>query len=531
VPAEAPSAGGSVRGAELIGALCLATDLGMGLPFEHGLHRTQVTMRLADRLGVGPDVASDAYYASLLTYCGCTADAEISAEIFGGALTEHFVPATFGSLREQLTGVVRALPDPAGGWPRRALQVARRLPPAARFNKPHLTASCEVGEMLSDRLGLPASVRELFAHLTERWDGKGPLRRAEGDEIPLALRIVHVAKDATLQRALGGAEHAAAVIRERAGRAFDPAVAGCLVEGAGDILAVDTGPSAWEATLAAEPQPRLVLEGDAIEDALSAMGDFADLVSPYLVGHSAGVATLAGAAAEQCGLEPAEKLAIRRAALVHDLGRVAVAPRIWQKPEPLTADEWEQVRLHPYHTERVLSRPPLLATLAPIASAHHERLDGSGYHRGAHASALGLPARVLAAADAYHSMTEPRPHRAPLTPDMAAEALVGEASAGRLDADAVRAVVEAAGQPAPPITRPAGLTEREAEVVGLLARGLQTKQIARALEISVKTADRHIQNAYSKIGISTRAAATLFAMEHGLAAWGELPIAGAPGRP
>jgi HD-GYP domain-containing protein (c-di-GMP phosphodiesterase class II) len=187
-------------------------------------------------------------------------------------------------------------------------------------------------------------------------------------------------------------------------------------------------------------------------------------------------------------------------------------------------DEWEQVRLHAYHTERVLSRSPFLSTVAPVASSHHERLDGSGYHRGASAATLGPPARLLAAADAYHAMTEPRPHRAALSADEAATILREEARAGRLDADVVAAVLESVGQRAPRIERPAGLTEREAEVVGLLARGLQTKQIARALDISPKTADHHVQNAYGKIGVSTRAAAALFAMEHGLVAWGELPI-------
>jgi HD-GYP domain-containing protein (c-di-GMP phosphodiesterase class II) len=204
---------------------------------------------------------------------------------------------------------------------------------------------------------------------------------------------------------------------------------------------------------------------------------------------------------------------------------VAVHARIWQKPGPLSADEWEQVRLHPYHTERVLSRSPFLSTLSPIAGAHHERLDGSGYHRGASGAELAFPARLLAAADAYHAMTEPRPHRQALPSERAAQVLAEEASAGRLDPDGVAAVLKAAGQRAPRLERPAGLTEREAEVVAMLARGLQTKQVARALGISVKTADRHIQNAYRKIGVSSRAAATVFAMEHGLVAWGELPIA------
>ena len=182
------------------------------------------------------------------------------------------------------------------------------------------------------------------------------------------------------------------------------------------------------------------------------------------------------------------------------------------------------MRLHPYHTERVLSRSAFLSALAPVAEAHHERLDGSGYHRAAGGPELGFPARLLAAADAYHAMTEPRPHRAPLPADRAARILADAASAGRLDADAVGAVLAAAGNAPPRLRRVAGLTEREVEVIAMLARGLQTKQVARALGISVKTADRHVQNAYRKIGVSTRAAATLFAIEHGLVAWGELPI-------
>ena len=211
---------------------------------------------------------------------------------------------------------------------------------------------------------------------------------------------------------------------------------------------------------------------------------------------------------------------------MHDLGRVAVHARIWEKTGPLTMDEWEQVRLHPYQSERVLSRSPFLARLAEVAGAHHERLDGSGYHRGASGPAVCIGGRVLAAADAYHAMTEPRPHRESLPAATAAQRLAEEASAGRLDPEAVTAVLEAAGQRAPRIDRPAGLTEREAEVLALIARGLQTKQVGRALGISAKTADRHVQNVYGKIGVSTRAGAALFAMEHGLTAWGELPMAG-----
>ena len=514
-----------MRTAEVVAALCLATDLAMGFPFEHGLHATQIAARLGERLGIDPKTASESYYACLLSYCGCTADAEIAAELYGSDLMANLGPVLFGSQRELLAGILRSLPDPDSAAPVRAIQIARRLPRAAKGSKPHMVALCEVGEMLAERLGLPSSVHGLFVTLTERWDGKGPLRRAKRDEIPLAMSIANVAQDAALQQLLGGVERAAAVVRERAGGAFDPRVAGCLADNAAEILTRDREGSAWEETLASEPHPRLALEGEAIDRALAAIGAFAELVSPSFVGHSAGVADLAESAAERCRLGVPERRVIRRAALVHDLGRVAVPARAWNRPGPLSADEWEHVRLHPYHTERVLSRSQFLATLAPIAGAHHERLDGSGYHRGVTAAVLTPAARLLAAADTYHAMTEPRPHREALARERAAEVLGQEARAERLDADAVAAVLEAAGQPVPRIERPCGLTEREAEVVGLLARGLQTKQVARALDISVKTADRHIQNAYAKIGVSSRAAAALFAIEHGLAAWGELPIA------
>jgi HD-GYP domain-containing protein (c-di-GMP phosphodiesterase class II) len=467
-----------------------------------------------------------------LFYVGCTADAEVAARTFGddNALTTHALPARFGSPPEMMAGIMRAIANSGSPAPVRAMQIVRGMPRAAQEFKGHVTAFCEVAQMLTDRLGLPASMQGLFGYLVERWDGKGLPGRARHEDIPLPVRIASVARDAAFQHMLGGAEFAAGVVRRRSGGAFDPAVAIPMADAAAELLALDSDGSAWEETLACEPGPWLTLEGEAIERALGAMGDFADLASPYLVGHSAGVAELAAAAGQQCRLEAADLLQLRRGALVHDLGRVAVPVRIWQKAAALTPDDWERVRLHAYHSERVLTRSAFLAALVPVASFHHERLDGSGYHRGTAAADLTQPARLLAAADAYHAMTEPRPHRAALPPRQAAEALGREVSAGRLDPDAVTGVLEAAGQRVPRMERPAGLTEREAEVLALLARGLQTKQVARRLGISVKTADHHVQNAYAKIGVSTRAAAALFAMQHGLTAWGELPIGRAPER-
>jgi len=190
---------------------------------------------------------------------------------------------------------------------------------------------------------------------------------------------------------------------------------------------------------------------------------------------------------------------------------------VWDKPGPLTETERERARMHSYFTERVLARLDSLAPATELAALAHERLDGRGYHRRLAASGVPVGARILAAADAYHAMTEARPHRAAMTPERAAETLRAEAAAGRFDRDAAEAVIGAAGQPAAPPgrrTNAAGLTDREVEVVRLLARGLTNKEIASALDISVKTAGHHVQHIFEKAGVTTRAAAALFAMQN-----------------
>jgi HD-GYP domain-containing protein (c-di-GMP phosphodiesterase class II) len=240
--------------------------------------------------------------------------------------------------------------------------------------------------------------------------------------------------------------------------------------------------------------------------------------SGYTMGHSRGVSHLAGEAGRLCGLDEATLRTLRRAGLVHDLGRVTVSAGVWDKPGALTDAEWEKVRLHPYYTERILARAEALAEAVAVAGMHHERLDGSGYHRSAGAEALSAASRILAAADVYQTKTEPRPHREQLTPEAAARLLEAEAEAGRLDRAAVRAVLRAAGQ-APARHRgswPAGLTDREVEVLALVSRGLTMKEIAARLVIAPKTVDAHIQHIYAKLEVRTRSGARLFAMEHGL---------------
>jgi HD-GYP domain-containing protein (c-di-GMP phosphodiesterase class II) len=508
-----------LRLAELIGALSLATDLGMRQRLEHGMRTALIAVRLGETMGMDEAVVETVYYVSLLRYCGCTAEAAQVAEFFGdeGAARREMIPAMSGSRAQMLRAGVRSI-HPTEPVVRRAGVLSRRvLTMMKRFGE-WAAGTCEVAQMLAERLHLGRDVRVGLGHIYERWDGKGLPGKARGEDVPLAVRLMQIAQEADFQHDGGGVERAVEVISRRAGHAFDPALAAAFCDRPARILAGLTIPSIWDEVLAVEPGSRPRLDATRVDEGLRAIADFTDMKTPYTLGHSSGVADLARRAAERARLSERECIAVFRAGLVHDLGRVVISAAVWDTRGPLSRDEQEKVRLHPYYTERVLSRPEALNAVGKIASLHHERLDGSGYHRGVRGAGLSPAARILAAADVYRAMSEPRPHRRAHAPEAAADMLREEARAGRLDSEAVSAVLEAAGHSAGELSTPpvAGLSVRETEVLGLLAGGLSTKQIARRLGISPKTADNHIQHIYGKIGVSTRAGATLFALQHGV---------------
>jgi HD-GYP domain-containing protein (c-di-GMP phosphodiesterase class II) len=381
-----------------------------------------------------------------------------------------------------------------------------------------------IAKTLGAKLELPDPVLEALGASYERWDGRGWPGELKGEGVPLAARLAQVAEFVEVAHRMGGVEAAKRLARERRGEQFDPTLADLIVAEADVILSGLDAVATWDAVIDAEPALAVMLSGERFDTALVAVADFVDLKSPYFLGHARAVADLAAGAGARLGLADGEVRTLRRAGLVHDFGRLGVSNAIWDKPGALGAGEWERVRLQPYLTERMLRQSQALAPLAAIAVEHRERPDGSGYPRGRSGAGISRPARILGAADAYQAMREPRPHRPARSPGEAAAELRGEVKAGRRDAEAVEAVLGAAGHR---VMRrregPAGLTQREVEVLVLLARGLSNREMAERLVISPKTVGNHVEHIYTKIGTSTRAAAGLFAMQHGLLPEEELP--------
>ena len=515
-----------IRLAELVAALSLATDLGMGQPLEYALSVCVLSVRLGEASGLDEYTLREVYYLALLRHIGCNAETYAMSAILGDelALRTEAATADLGRPSQAIGLVARSIRNSyADASP---LHIARRIAQGIittpRLMKESFSGFCEVAQRLAARLGFDEGVIHALGQVFERWDGKGTPAGLRGEQIVPSMRIVSLSQDIITFHRLDGSEAAAAMVKERKGTMYDPTMVDLFCRQASKLLAgLDEEPS-WESVLTLEPGKRVYLSDEQFDTACAAMADFADIKSPYTLGHSSGVASLAAEAARRCGLPEADTTALRRAGLLHDIGRVSVSAGIWGKAGTLTEREWERVRLHSYYTERVLARPHLLAQLGALAALHHERLDGSGYHRGLPAAMLSPAARVLAAADVYHAMTEARPHRAPLAPEAAASQLQREVRAGRLDSEAVSGVLAAAGHRVSPSRSRrelvAGLSEREVEVLRLLARGHSMKQIASRLTISDKTVDNHIQHIYIKIGVSSRAGATLFAMEQNLVA-------------
>ena len=500
---------------ELLGGLSLVTDIGTGSPLEESLKRCLVAGRLAKIIGCPDSEVSDVVYTALLQHLGCTAYAHEVARVWGDDIVT--TRAMFLSSSGELADMWRVwVPEAASVTGRSKVRVlATTVVTARRTQAEGPPATCEVASGASRALGLPEPVQVGLSHMFAMWNGKG-LPSTAGEAIPLTARIMQVAFTAVMFALHANTEVAVAEVRRRAGTQLDPSIAELLIQRADELLTDLDQIDAHQAVLDAEPTPLRRVEQPELNNVARIFGNLVDLKSPWFRGHSTAVGDLAAAAAGILGLRD-EIDPLRIAGYLHDLGRVGVSSAIWDKAGPLSTAERDQARLHAYHSERILARIPPLKGLATLAGQHHERSDGSGYHRGATTAQLSMSSRVLACADEYRSMIEDRPHRKAIAPARAADRLEAEAKSGRLDADAAGAVIEAAGlRRTVRRTRPADLTERQVEVLRLVSRGLSNAEIAERLVLSRRTVEHHVQDIYLKIGASTRAGAAMFAMQHGL---------------
>ena len=508
-------------------AVATATDFAKGLPEEQALRTCRIALTLAERAGLATEDRRAVFYLSLLRFVGCTATAPEMAAALGDEIA---ISALFAAVDPRdLRAVLGAAASGVGvgrSIPARAVELLRFLGSAPAVIREHEVASCEVARLFADRVGLPAPIGAALGQVFERWDGRGNPGVARGTGIALPVRVEQVAHAVEVLVRTAGAEGARAGLRRRAGTSFDPD----LVELACTDLAGPDGDADPAAVLAAEPEPWLTYSGEALDRALAAIGAVADLKSAYTRGHAGGVARRVAGAARAAGLPEDDVILLRRAGWLHDLGRVVVSARVWDRPGPLSAAQWEQVRLHPYVTERLLSRCPGLAEVAAVAGGHHERADGSGYHRGVKADRR---AALLAAADMDQALSERRPHRPALAPAERTALLRAEVAEGRLPGWAVDAVLASgdsgslrgvrrrragvAGSGYPVHTHPTqALTGREREVLALVARGATNRAVAQALGISAKTVNAHLEHIFTKLGVTTRGAATFQAIELGL---------------
>ena len=511
----------SLRLAELLAAVSLATDLSHDVPAESALRDALLAVELARLAGWSNADLSDVYYLALLYHMGCTGAVAAQSRLGGGddiSVRHWMSEADYADRPELMRIVVTRL---ARGWGASGVAQGVAALATAGHDMPEALASiAEVAARLSQRLGASPRVTEALSHAYGRWDGKVFTSLPSAEGLSASSRLVHLVHVAQIYHQAGGAEVADAVVRQRSGKEFDPELARLWLQNSHDLLSRLALDSVWDQVLSAEPEPHRRVGPSHLDEISRALADFVDLASPFTPGHSTQVARLAEAAALNAGLGADDATTVRRAAQVHDLGMVSVPNRVWIKRGPLNASEWERVRLHPYHTQRILSLAGPLRASATIAGLHHERLDGSGYHVGLSANALPFTARLLAVAEIYQSMGEDRAWRPVLKTVEVTQQLQDAVAARRLDPRAVDAVLLAAGQPrqkgrSSPAW-PAGLTDREVDVLRAITRGLANKQIGHELHVSQATVHTHVINLYGKIGVNTRAGATLFAFEHDL---------------
>jgi HD-GYP domain-containing protein (c-di-GMP phosphodiesterase class II) len=497
---------------ECLSALSVILDLANGLEEDKSLLTATFALELAQEAGCTADEQAAAFFASLLRHLGCTAYASVESTLAADdvSLRSRLIHSDPSRASDVLSALSHANPQLVD----RGLGILRLATQARTLRNEWTSEACGAARMLSEQLRLGSRVSLAIEEIFERWDGAGSPKGVGGEDLSRAGRVAQAAHVAVVFWLAGGPELARDSLQARAGTLLDPRMSELALSQVHRLDQEDLLDARLDA--AARLPAALSLE-TSIEDIAEAFGDFAGLQTTFTRGHSRAVARVAVAAAAHLGLPEAEQRELKLAAHLHDIGQVAVATSVWTRPRPFRPTERERARSHVYFTERVLASAAPLERVARIAGAHHERLDGTGYHRGLKQAAIVRPARILAAADAACGMQEARPHRAALGRDAAAKLLREQVKGGALDEDCVIAVLAALGERRASASASApSLTGRELDVLRLLATGKTNKEIAQQLGISGRTVQHHTIHIYEKLGVDTRAAAALLAVRHGL---------------
>jgi len=440
---------GTYRQAEIIGALSHALDLTEGQPVGHSQRACMIAMDLAARLDLPADERADLYYAALLKDAGCSTSAARMCELFGTddrALKREFSFVDWTSASDFISFAARNVSPDAPGIVR-AGRLLRALRGIAREAATLNEARCDMGARIVRKLGFSPGAAAAVRALDEHWDGSGRPDGLRGDAIPVISRVMCLAQTAEVFMSADGPDAARDVVRARRARSFDPGIADAfLAIGADDPLWMRLADDSMAETLRElEPATGVAMADEAALDRVAeAFAEVIDRKSEYTGRHSVAVSVYAVRIARELGWDDGRVRRLRRAGLLHDIGKLGVSSRILDKPGKLTDEEYAAIKEHTRHTYDILSRVTPFADMALSAAAHHERLDGRGYHLGLTAERLGPEARALAVADVFDALTADRPYRGPMAPEEAFAILWKDAGAA-FDAECVAALESAGG--------------------------------------------------------------------------------------
>jgi HD-GYP domain-containing protein (c-di-GMP phosphodiesterase class II) len=433
----------------ILSALSYALDLTEGHPRGHSARTCLIGMEIARVIGLPESQQQDLFYALLLKDAGCSANAERMFQVFGGddqAAKRGAWERDWRTLSGKASYALK-FAEPGGSLIARIKRFVSLATSGRAVGRSIYKIRCDRGAEIAQGLGFSATTAEAIRSMDEHWDGGGYPEGLSGRNIPLLARIVGLAQVAEIFADQRGPQAALAVVRARRGRWFDPG----LVTAFACVAADD---SVWRRVTSreldrevsdVEPQVlHFAVDEQRLDQIAAAFAGVVDAKSPFTFQHSERVAAFATSMGEILGLSRAERVRLKRAALLHDIGKLAVPNRILDKPGQLTEDEWGVVRLHPYYTYQILERVPVFGEFAFDASAHHERMDGRGYYRNLRGDQLSLPARILAAADKFDALSADRPYRQGMPPGRVCDVLSADAGFD-LCPDCVTAVKHVAG--------------------------------------------------------------------------------------